>query len=148
MSHLDADDVPQKMDETKELAENIKNGMFEIVIPEVAFDEMKRCSQPKKNLMLAFVDSIDCLHLDTNDTIWKIANEITKAGLLKEKQRNDRLLIVCAVYSQCDYLVSWNIKDLANVDTEEGVRKITKIMGFKDVAIVTPTALKILLKEA
>jgi predicted nucleic acid-binding protein len=147
MSHLDADDVPQKMQDTLELAEYMKAGMFEIVLPEVAFEEMKKCKQPKQDFMLDFVNEIEYIYLDVNETIRHIADEVTKAGLLKEKQRNDRLLIGCAVYSQSDYLVSWNIEDLANVDTVEGVRKISDLMGLYNIDIVTPTILIKYLKE-
>jgi len=48
ISHLDAPDTPEKMQDTLRLWERIQTGKYEVVLSEVVFDELDGCSEPKK----------------------------------------------------------------------------------------------------
>jgi hypothetical protein len=105
------------------------------------FDEIGNCYEPKRQNMLDRLQEIEYKVTEVIEPIESIANDIIKSGVLKEGQRKDCRHIACAVYTECDYLVSWNIKHLSNVKTEKGVRTITNLLGCKDLKIVTPKIL-------
>jgi predicted nucleic acid-binding protein len=128
---------------TRLFFDRIKAGIraerFLIFLSDVGFEEIDACHEPKKQMMLDSLKEIDYSLIQVLSEIRKIADEIIRSGVLKKRQYNDCRHIASAIYSDCDYLVSWNIKHLSNVKTEKGVRTITNLLGYKDLKIITPT---------
>jgi predicted nucleic acid-binding protein len=122
----------------------IIQGNYEIVLSEVVFSEIEGCAQPKQDYLLYFVGKIKYTHIKINDEIREIADEIIRQGILKMRSYKDCLHIGAALYSNCDYLISWNIEDLSNFKTVNGVRKINTLLGHNDIDIVTPETFKIM----
>jgi predicted nucleic acid-binding protein len=141
INHLDAPDAPEKMQETILFWEEIKTGMYEIVISNVFIEEILRCQEPKRKFMFDKLDEIEYTLVQSNEYINEIANEIEKLGILKKKQVNDRLHIGCAIYYQCDYLVTWNIRHMLKIKIIDGVRIVTSILNYRNINIVPPTLL-------
>ena len=141
ISHLEAPDTPEKMQETLALWTDIKVGKYEIFLSRVVFDELDRCHQPKKDYLANCLNQIEFSFIEINDLIKEIANEIVKLDILKEKQRDDCLHIGSALYEHCDCIVSWNFKHLVNIKTVNGVRIISSIFNYKPIDIFPPTML-------
>ena len=141
ISHLEAPDTPEKMQETLLLWNDIKNGKYDIVISSVLIEEIDKCHQPKRNKMYEFLGDIEYERIATDDGIKNIADEIIRLGILTEKSRYDCLHIACALVSSCNYIVSWNFKHLVNIKTVNGVRAITNIFGFNNIDIIAPPSL-------
>jgi len=141
ISHLEAPDTPEKMQETLALWIDIKAGKYEIVLSRVVLDELDRCQQPKKDNLANYLNLIDFEIIEINDLIREIASEIVKLGILQEKQRDDCLHIGAALYGHCDCIVSWNLKHLVNIKTVNGVRIISSIFNYKPIDIFPATML-------
>ncbi len=141
ISHLDAPDVPDRMLDTQRLWEEIKSGVYDVIISDVVIDEIMRCPQPKRNNMLAFLAEIDYRRVSGSDEIDEIAAQIIQLGVLKEKNRDDCIHMGTALASQCNYIVSWNFKHMVNVKTIRGIRAITDLFGYTSIDIVQPTML-------
>ena len=141
ISHLEAPDTPGKMQDTLKLWNEIRMGVYDIVISDLVMEEISRCPQPKREILFAHLTEIDYLRVDGNDEIEEIAAKIIQLGILKERCRDDCMHIGTAVASQCDYIVSWNFKHMVNVKTIKGVRAITNLYGYNSVDIVQPTML-------
>ena len=141
ISHLDAPDTPEKMQETLTLWEDIKAEKYEIVISPVVAEEIYKCDQPKQDFMFSMLNTIEHENILVNDTIREITDEIIRLGILTEKSRNDCLHIGCAILGQCDCIVSWNFKHLVKQKTVNGVRIITSIFRYKSIDIIPPTML-------
>jgi predicted nucleic acid-binding protein len=141
VSHLDADDAPDKMRETWLFFDDIKLSKYEVVVSEVVFDELNRCPEPKRQKMAEYLNKINYTRIVINDEIREIADEIIKQGILTENQRDDCLHIACAIYTKCDYLVSWNFKHLVKGKTIKGVRTVTNLLGYESIDIVSPSML-------
>ncbi len=141
ISHLDAPDVPDKMQDTQRLWEEIRSGFYDVVISDVVIDEIMRCPQPKRDNMLAFLAEIDYRRVSGSDEIDEIAAQIIRLGVLKEKNRDDCIHMGTALASQCNYIVSWNFKHMVNVKTIRGIRAITNLFGYNSIDIVQPTML-------
>ena len=138
ISHLEAPDTPEKMQETLALWEDIKAGKYEVYLSSVVFEEIEDCFEPKRKLLYEFLEQIDFIQLEVNATVREIADEIVRLDILKPKHFRDCWHIGCAIISECDYLVSWNFKHLVNVKTVKGVRVITILFDYKSIDIISP----------
>ncbi len=141
ISHLKQEDVPDKMADTLKLWDDIKAGKFDVYLSETTLDELSRCSQPKQDIMFNYLNEIETTSVSINSEIEELAKTIISAGILTAKSYDDCLHIASAVVSNCDYIVSWNFKHIANIKTNRGVRLITINQGYKDISLIPPTML-------
>jgi predicted nucleic acid-binding protein len=114
---------------------------YEIVLSDVVFNEIQNCPQPKREFLNYFVKHIKYTLINRNRTIIEIADEVVSQGILNMNSYKDCLHIATAVYSGCDYLLSWNLDDLAKIKTVKGVLSVTTLLGSKDLDIITPETL-------
>ncbi len=141
ISHLFADDTPDKMVDTNRMWEDCIAGKYDIYISPVVASEVDNCFEPKRSWMLEKMDEIQFDILKKTDEITDLANEYIKGGVLKEKSFDDCLHIAFAAVYNCDVIVSWNFKHLVNYKTINKVRIVNAINQYKEISIVSPTML-------
>jgi len=141
ISHLFADDTPDKMADTIRLWEDLIKGQYEIFISPVVINEIKKCSEPKQSLMFERLGQINFQILNETDEIYALADEYIKGGVLSKKSRDDCFHIAYAVIYNCDVIVSWNFKHLVNFKTINKVRVVNTIHRYKEISIVSPIML-------
>jgi predicted nucleic acid-binding protein len=141
ISHLFADDTPDKMADTIKLWDDCVKGKFEIYISDVVISEIRQCSEPKQSRMLEKMRLIEFEVLPETDTVKELAAEYIKEGVLTEKSLDDCLHIAYAVINNCDIIVSWNFKHLVNFKTIDKVRIVNAINRYKEISIISPTML-------
>ena len=141
VSYLDQQDAPEKMAETKEVWERIKAGNYEIVISTLVIDELRRCQEPKKTILLDHLKEIDFRILDVNEDTVRLAEKFIDFGVLKKRSFEDCQHIAAAILSNCDIIISWNFKHIVNVKTIRGIKVVTTLEGYRDILIYPPSAL-------
>ena len=141
ISHLYSDDTPEKMLETNQLWEDFVGGKYELFISPVVMDEIDRCSEPKRSNLYAKMEQIQFSILERTDEISRLAKEYVANGVLTEKSIDDCLHIAFAVVNNCDFIVSWNFKHLANVKTIDKVKIVNAINRYREISIVPPSML-------
>ena len=141
ISHLFADDAPEKMQDTNRLWEMLMNDEYEVYISDVVINEIRRCAEQKREQMLEKMRQIDFQVLSETDEITELAAEYIKGGVLKEKSLDDCLHIAYAVINHCDVIVSWNFKHLVNFKTINKVKVVNTMHRYKEINIMTPTML-------
>lgn len=141
VSHLDAQDTPEKMSDTLRLWNRIKEGEYHVVMSEVAFDELDACPEPKKSYLAAFLQQIQYERVESNSDTVALASKFIDFGILRQKSFDDCRHIAAALLSGCDIVVSWNFKHIVNAKTIRGTKVIATMEGYKDVIICTPTML-------
>jgi predicted nucleic acid-binding protein len=141
ISHLYADDAPDKEVDTNRLWDDCIIGKYDIYISDVVTNELKRCAEPKQSKMLDKLRLVEFQILPETDEVNGLAAEYIKGGVLKEKSLDDCLHIAYAVVNNCDVIVSWNFKHLVNFKTIDKVRIVNAINRYKEINIVTPTML-------
>lgn len=141
ISHLDAQDVPEKMADTLKLWEQIKLGKYEACISDITFDELAKCREPKRSFVLAQLDDIEYRHYENSNDVVSLAEKFVDFGILREKSMDDCQHISIAILSQCDIIVSWNFKHIVNPKTIRGVKMVITAEGYKDLMICTPSML-------
>ena len=68
----------------------------------------------------------------------ELANRYVKAGLIPARYRNDALHLAVAIINDMDAVVSWNFEHLVRLTTRLGVNGLNKMLGYRDIEIVSP----------
>jgi len=141
MSHLFADDTPDKMADTSKLWESFVSEEYELFISNVVVDEISKFPEPKRRQMLEKM-ALTKLHIlpDTVETK-DLALAYIENAVLKEKSFDDCQHIAYAVINHCDAIVSWNFKHLVNFKVIDKVRIVNAINRYKSISIISPTML-------
>jgi len=139
ISHLSANDTPDKMNDTLKLWSLLKTGKFIAVISTLTMFELNQCPEPKKSWLLDFLSEIEYERIQENPDSLNLAEQYLKFGLLTEKSRDDCRHIAIATIAGCDYIISWNFKHFVNVRTIEKVQAINKLLFYNHVEIWPPT---------
>jgi predicted nucleic acid-binding protein len=139
ISHLFADDTPEKMEDTHRLWNDFVNGKYKIYISQVVIDEIEKCPEPKQSRMIEKLQQTDFEILDETDEVRDLALEYIKGGVLKEKSIADCRHIAHAVVYNCDAIVSWNFEHLVNFKTINKVKVVNTIFHYKEMNILPPT---------
>jgi predicted nucleic acid-binding protein len=141
ISHLLHDDVHEKQEYTRKLWERIKNGEYDVYISSVTIYEIEQCKEERRTKLINFINEINTTVIDLEDEQRELAEKIIELGILTRKSLDDCYHIACALTSNCDIIVSWNIKHLVNYRTINGVRGISQIKGYNPIGIYTPEIL-------
>ena len=79
--------------------------------------------------------------MEITDEVLRVADRIIEMGILSPKSIDDCQHIGTAVVNGCDCIISWNFKHIVNVKTIRGMRAITNLEGYKQIEILSPSAL-------
>ena len=141
ISYLDQQDAPEKMRETQKVWKRLQSSRYEIYISDLVVEELDRCKENKRKILLAYLEQIDYHKVPITSATITLAERFIDFGILKKKSYDDCNHIAAAILSECDIILSWNLKHTVNVKTIRGVRSITLLEGHKDLLIYPPTIL-------
>ena len=110
-------------------------------ISEAVVRELAKCDDEKAATLFGFVSNIQYTLLDKTDEINTLADRIIQRKVLPPKSIEDARHIAHALMVECDYLLTWNMNHLANVETNEGVRLLTFDLMRKPILIIPPSML-------
>lgn len=71
----------------------------------------------------------------------QLAENLVNAGPLPEKAAADAVHIATAAASGMDYLLTWNLRHIANATMQDAIRDLCKEAGFRPPEICTPEEL-------
>lgn len=96
----------------------------------------------------AFPGRVDAIKLISNLTplavtseVEQIVREYISRLLMPSDPSGDALHLALASYYECDFLVTWNCKHLANANKFDNIARINGILGLAIPKIVTPLEL-------
>ncbi len=141
ISHLDAADVPDKMNDTLLFWEELKAAKYQVVISNVTVAEITKCTEPKRTALFERLNEIDYEIVEEDEETLSLADNYLEYGVLKSKSMDDLRHISVASVTDCKYIASWNFKHFVNVKTIEKVQSANKLYGYNDIIIVPPTML-------
>ena len=141
ISHLDQQDAPEKMADTRKLWEELEQGKYETCIPDVCFDELKGCNEEKQAILYGYLGNINYQRYQVTPEIKELAEKIIEFGVLAKKSYDDCLHIATAVVNNCNIIASWNFSHIVKVKTINGVRTVNLMNGYNTIDIYSPTML-------
>ena len=139
ISHLDAEDAPEKMETTLKLWDILQNDdEYETYISYLAYEEIDACSEPKRTFMINKLNQIHYKELSKNKDIESLVNAYVDNSILSEKSIDDLTHIAIAVLNDVDYILSWNFKHFVNVKTIKEINLVNSSLNYKIVEIIPP----------
>jgi predicted nucleic acid-binding protein len=139
ISHLDQPDKPGEYEYTHLFWSDIDR--YDVYISEVVVRELSKCTDEKASQLFGFVSDVQYTLLDKTDEIYALADRIIRRKVLPPKSIEDARHIAHALTVECDYLLTWNMNHLANIETNEGVRLLTFDLMRKPILIIPPSML-------
>ena len=114
ISLLDQENSPERMSYSHRLWDKIKAGKFKVVISDVVVNEIVRCNDTKRNILLDYLAEIeyDIVEVSGNEKSLKISESFINLGILKQTNFDDCQHIAAAIISGCDAIVSWNFEHI------------------------------------
>ena len=141
ISHLFAEDTPEKMEDTNRFWKEVVKGKYEIYISPVVINELENCHEPKRSQMFSKLEQVQLQILERTNEVSTLAKEYIAGGVLSEKSFADCLHIAFAVVYDCDIIVSWNFKHLVNLKTINKVKVVNAINHYREIGIMPPAML-------
>lgn len=140
ISHLQQEDVPEKMQETLTLWEQFKERKdVEVVISDLVIREISRCSEPKLSFLLDKLSEINYTVVEVSEEERQLADTYLQNGVLREKSLDDLTHIAIATLNHCRYIISWNFKHFVNPKTIKAVNAINLSLNLSQVDIFPPS---------
>ena len=88
---------------------------YELCVSRVTIDELNNVkSDEKRKIYALFLDSIQCTRIPKNDEAENLAWIYAIEGVLSQNHIDDLTHIAYAVVSRCDYVITWNMRHIAN----------------------------------
>jgi len=142
ISNLDDKRNQKEMLEMHKLWELLKQDVYDTVISYVVLEEIhKNKNFSKINKLLSLLDQITFGFIDKSNIIEEVAEDIIMNNILTRKSFNDCLHLSCAMTSNCDCIVSYNMNHLVNIKTIKGVQALSMKYGYIIMNIHTAGAL-------
>ena len=139
ISYLEAEDTPEKMQDTINFWQELIKGQFIVTISDLTVAELYMCPEPKRTLLFKHLSAIDYVEVrEISETIM-LADEYLKYGVLNLKSRDDCRHIAIATITGCKYIVSWNFKHFVNIKTINKVQAVNKLMNYNEINILPPS---------
>ena len=139
ISHLAADDTPEKQNDTRKLWKQLKQGKYEVVVSPVVYEELGRCEVDLEKRLLEYLDELDATYAEETENTRVLADEYLNSGVLNQKSQNDCRHIAIASLYGCKYILSWNMKHFVKLRTIEMVQSINGKLGIIQPNILIPT---------
>lgn len=140
ISHLQQEDVPEKMQETRELWEQLnKRKDVEIIVSTLVFTELYRCNEQKLHFLLDKLAQLDYQEVPITKSVRELANFYLENNVLKKKSTDDLMHIAAATLNGCRYIISWNFKHFVNPKTINAVNAINLTLNLPQIGIFSPT---------
>jgi hypothetical protein len=141
ISHLDAPDTPEKMNDTLKLWADIKAGLYEAHISDLTIAEIDRCPEPKRTIMLSALLEIEYTEIQQDERAKQLSQLYFEVGGLPPKSREDAAHIAIASVYDCDIILSWNFKHIVNIRAMTAVEDVNVKKRYKNIRILSPTML-------
>ena len=138
ISHLQADDVPEKMAITNDLWKQIQTGRYKTCISEMVLQELSNCYEHKRQYLLEKVADIDFDFYEISDEVKEMAQKYIQAGAFTDKHLEDAIHVACASVNTCNAVVSWNFKHIVKLTAMLLVNGVNRQEGYMELEIISP----------
>lgn len=118
---------------------DFKSAAYGLVTGAAVLDELKRWTSPTKDRALVLLRDIPVL--PTEPPIMEIVATYVQHALMPNDPVGDALHLALASYYECDFLLTWNCKHLANANKFRHIHQVNSTLGLFVPCLVTPLEL-------
>jgi predicted nucleic acid-binding protein len=137
-SFLFADDSPEKREITIQFWDVLKLGIYDVIISDILLLEISRSETPSVQELEDRLSQIILEIVTVNEDVFLLSQKYLDEGIVPRKYQDDALHIALATYYEADALISWNFKHMVKLRTIRGVNGINRMLGYKELEILTP----------
>lgn len=141
ISFLKVEDALDKMGVTQQFWDLAKQNKFQIVLSQLTLDEVLRCPEPKRSILLDYLKQIDFKNLDITKEVEELGDKYLEEKIIPQKYADDAYHIAVASVYGCDVIASWNFQHIVKYKTIIGVNGVNKMLGYKGIEILTPESM-------
>ena len=111
-----------------------------LVTSAVVFEELDQIPEmARRSEALALIRPLE--QLDYSEEVAEIVQVYLRHKLMPQEVLGDADHLALASYHNCDMLVTWNCRHLANANKTEHVRRVNALLGLRTPLLVTPLEL-------
>jgi hypothetical protein len=114
-------------------------GNYELVTSVAVVDELERGNFPSKSEVIGLAALLPVLQLDSG--IGEIVDTYISKKVMPADPRGDALHLALASFHECEFLLTWNCKHLANANKFGHIRLVNVMLGLMVPLLVTPLEL-------
>ena len=112
---------------------------YDLVTSAATLDELRKGDLPHKHAALNLALTMPLI--PGGDEVDRIVRAYVQHKLMPEDPAGDALHLALASFHQCDYLVTWNCRHLANANKFGHIRQVNRLLGLKSPELATPQEL-------
>lgn len=113
---------------------------FRLVTSEVVMDEVSRGAKAWAEKRLRIIGEFGWINFSPEQAD-DLADRLIRGGSLPAAARDDALHVAVATIGGADYLLTWNLKHLANPTIRTRAEKLIRLAGLKPAIMRTPEEL-------
>ncbi len=113
--------------------------LYELRTSEAVLSELRAGNYPRQQEAIDLADSLDSIEI--TDEALAVAELYVRHRLMPEPATGDALHLAVACLSEVGFLLTWNIRHLANPNKLEHLEVINRRLGLLTPLIVTPESL-------
>jgi len=122
---------------SKKLFAEIHQGQKIAVVSDLTLDEIEKAPQEVKNLLSSFKEN-EIEYVSLNDEAQQLAQSYLKHKAVSDKHLADAQHIAIATVERVDILVSWNFKQIVNVNRIHLYNAVNLMLGYPMLEIRSP----------
>lgn len=134
-----ADDVSDYREATEEFFDHVRTFGWETMISEMVFQEVGEAPIKKRNRLVRLIQEYRPTEIPLDEETLFLAKAYLEAGVLTAQHEDDCIHVACATCGECDYLLSWNFRHLANTRRAARFLAVNILHGYnKEIKICSP----------
>jgi len=116
-----------------------KSDDYELFISPVTVRELSQTtSDEKRKASFDFLSTLEYTELPRNDDAENLARTYITDKVLSKRHILDLTHVAYAVVFRCDYIITWNMRNLANLRTMSRVNSVNASENYGKITIATP----------
>jgi len=112
---------------------------YEIVTSDAVIDELNKGEYPTKANTIELVSNIPLLPFE--EEVSEIVKNYLEHKLMPKDPVGDALHLALASHHKCDFLLTWNCKNIANANKFNHIKRINTLLGLFVPTLLTPLEL-------
>ena len=135
---LFAEDAPEKRRLTEMFFEWLKLSDHQVFSAGIVFEELNAAPEAKRDKLLRALSDLEPTLLPMTEEAADLCQLYLDQGILPARYYNDAIQIALCTCHEMDFLVTWNMRHMANVFRQEKINRANLEFGRLQVKIVTP----------
>jgi hypothetical protein len=135
---LFTEDAPDKRRVTEVFFAWLKLSEHTVFSSEIVFEELNAAPEGKRDKLLRSLSDLEPAILPVTEEAAGLCQFYLDRGILPSRYYNDAIQIALCACHEMDFLVTWNMRHMANVFRQEKINRANLEFGFSAIKMVIP----------